>query len=385
MTSGLNPNAGANVRTLISEFGLEAIAATSAENFTYVTGAHVPTARTIPTRHGFAVTTSAGKRFLVVVNLEKNLLSSETEIDDIRTYIEFTDQPVERFAEELKAEGLGKGRIGLDLQYLPAAAFQLLQAALPQAEFVDTTAALGAYRAYKSDAEVSILEKAARGTHRAVLDAMAAARIGETEKVMSDRIAANMISNGADGTAFMCFGSGKYTHLFHAPAFDWAHVSEGDVIRFDVGGHYGAWSSDFARTYSAGSPTALQKQTYSTLIDIETATIDIVRPGILAEDVFFFCRDSFKKHGLQFYMPHVGHSFGLELHESPMLRAGEKTVLKPGMVFNIEPSTFDENRVAYHTEDLLVVTETGYRLLTLGLAPRELPVIGQTITYPVTA
>jgi len=381
MTSGLNPNAGANVRALIAELGLEAIAATIAENFTYVTGAHVPTARTIPTRHGFAVTTASGKQFLVVVNLEKNLLSSETAIGDIRTYVEFKDQPVERFAEELKAEGLGKGRIGLDLQYLPAAAFLLLQAALPEAQFIDTTAKLGAYRAYKSDAEVDILEKAAKGTHRAVLDAMEAAKIGETEKVISDRIAANMIANGADGTAFMCFGSGQYTHLFHAPAFDWAHVSEGDVVRFDVGGQYGAWSSDFARTYSAGNPTALQKETYSTLIDIETATIDIIRPGILAEDVFFFCRDEFKKHGLQFYMPHVGHSFGLELHESPMLRAGEKTVLKPGMVFNIEPSTFDENRVAYHTEDLLVITETGYRLLTLGVAPREMPVIGQKIVY----
>jgi Xaa-Pro aminopeptidase len=198
---------------------------------------------------------------------------------------------------------------------------------------------------------------------------------------MSDRIAANMFRNGADGTAFMCFGSGKYTHLFHAPAFDWVHVSEGDIIRFDVGGQYGAWSSDFARTYSAGSPSELQKQTYAALIDIETATIDIIRPGLRAEDVFFFCRDQFHKHGLQFYMPHVGHSFGLELHESPMLRAGEKTVLQPGMVFNIEPSTFDEHRVAYHTEDLLVVTETGYRLLTLGLAPRDLPVIGQAIAY----
>ena len=381
MSHGLNPAANGNVQSLIAELGLEAIAATSPENFGYVTGAHVPTARTIPTRHGFAVTTASGKQFLVVVNLEKNLLSSETPISDIRTYVEFTDQPVERFAEELRAEGLGKGRIGLDLQYLPAAAFMLLRNALPQAQFVDTTAALGAFRAHKSDAEVAILEKAAKGTHRAVLDAMEAARVGETEKVISDRIAANMIANGADGTAFMCFGSGKYTHLFHAPAFDWAHVSEGDIIRFDVGGQYGAWSSDFARTYSAGNPSALQKQTYSTLIDIETATIDIIRPGILAEDVFFFCRDQFKKHGLQFYMPHVGHSFGLELHEAPMLRAGEKTVLKPGMVFNIEPSTFDDNRVAYHTEDLLVVTETGYRLLTLGLAPREIPVIGQKIVY----
>jgi len=381
MTSGRNPNAQANVHSLITEMGLEALAASSPENFTYVTGAHVPTARTIPTRHGFAVTTGAGKQFLVVVNLEKNLLSAETEIGDIRTYVEFADQPVERFAQELLAEGLGQGRIGLDLSYLPASAVKLLERALPKAELVDTTAALGAFRAHKSEAEIAILERAAKGTHRAVLDAMAAARVGETEKTISDRIAANMLANGADGTAFMCFGSGQYTHLFHAPAFDWARVSEGDIIRFDVGGSYGAWSSDFARTYSAGSPTALQRETYRALIEIEEALVAMVAPGIAAQDIYFACRDQFKARGLQFYMPHVGHSFGLELHENPMLRAGETTILRPGMVFNIEPSTFDENRVAYHTEDLVVVTETGCRVLTLGLAPRELPVIGQVLEY----
>jgi Xaa-Pro dipeptidase len=383
--AGRNPNARNNVRSLISELGLDALVASSPENFGYVTGAHVPTARLLPTRHDFAVTTAAGAEFIVAINLEKNLLSAETDITDIRTYVEFADEPAERFAEELVNEGIGSGRIGLDLKYLPADAVDMVRRALPNAKLVDTTAALGAFRAMKSDEEIAILERAAKSTHRAVLDAMQAARVGETEKVISDRIATNMLHNGADGTAFMCFGSGKYTHLFHASAFDWVTVSEGDIIRFDVGGNYGAWSSDFARTYSAGNPTELQKQTYSALIDIEVATIDIMRPGITAEDVYFFCRDQFRDKGLQFYMPHVGHSFGLELHENPMLRAGEKTVLKPGMVFNIEPSTFDDNRVAYHTEDLLVITETGNRLLTLGLAPRELPVIGQTISYPVAS
>jgi Xaa-Pro aminopeptidase len=174
----------------------------------------------------------------------------------------------------------------------------------------------------------------------------------------------------------MCFGSGRYSNLFHAPAFDWVVPGESEIIRFDVGGQYGPWTSDFARTYSTGNPTEAQRQTHAALIDIETATIAMMGPGVPAEDVYFFCRDRFKDAGLQFYMPHVGHGFGLELHEFPMLRAGEKTRLAPGMVFNVEPSTFDDDMVAYHTEDLLVITETGTRLLTLGLAPREIPVLG---------
>ncbi len=63
-----------------------------------------------------------------------------------------------------------------------------------------------------------------------------------------------------------------------------------------------------------------------------------------------------------------------------MLRPGDKTPLKPGMVINIEPMV-KHSSGAYHTEDLVLVTDDGYRLLTLGLAPEELPVIGRTVSY----
>ena len=106
------------------------------------------------------------------------------------------------------------------------------------------------------------------------------------------------------------------------------------------------------------------------------AAIAAIQPGISAEDMFFTCRADFAKEGLRFMMPHVGHGFGLELHEFPMLRPGNKTVLKTGMVLNVEPVTIDPDRSGYQLEDLALVTAGGSRLLTLGLAPPEIPVIG---------
>ena len=82
---------------------------------------------------------------------------------------------------------------------------------------------------------------------------------------------------------------------------------------------------------------------------------------------------------MPFHMPHIGHSFGIELHEYPMLRPGDKTVIKKGMVFNVEPVGFDKDGMCYHLEDLLVVTDKGIRILTNGLAPNEIPIIGQPI------
>ena len=98
---------------------------------------------------------------------------------------------------------------------------------------------------------------------------------------------------------------------------------------------------------------------------------------MLGEDVFFLSRDEFKKQGLKFHMPHVGHSFGIEAHERPMMRPGEKVPIQAGMAINIEPNVFDELNNFYHVEDLVEVTKEGARVLSLGLAPPELPVIGQ--------
>ena len=50
------------------------------------------------------------------------------------------------------------------------------------------------------------------------------------------------------------------------------------------------------------------------------------------------------------------------------------------MAVNIEPNAFDERNSFYHVEDLVEVTEQGARVLSLGLAPAELPVLGQAIT-----
>jgi Xaa-Pro aminopeptidase len=64
-----------------------------------------------------------------------------------------------------------------------------------------------------------------------------------------------------------------------------------------------------------------------------------------------------------------------------MLRPGDKTPLKPGMVINIEPGAKDDDGSLYHSEDLVLVTDSGFRLLTLGIAPKELPAIGQAVLH----
>jgi Xaa-Pro aminopeptidase len=62
-----------------------------------------------------------------------------------------------------------------------------------------------------------------------------------------------------------------------------------------------------------------------------------------------------------------------------MIRPGEKLLLKAGMIINIEPMTRDSDGNLYHTEDLVLVTDDGHRLLTHGLAPGEIPLLGHPV------
>ncbi|WP_420006308.1 M24 family metallopeptidase [Arenibacterium sp. LLYu02] len=367
------------IRALPETLGLDAVVAMSPENFAYVSGAYIFTVALIRPRQAFAVIPARGAPFQVLCSLETSLSAEESWIDDIRSYTEFVDVPVKALAEALIAAGLTRGRIGLDMDYMPMASWEVLRHLMPEAEFVDSSAAVAGLRALKMPGEIALLRSASERTHRAVLDAMAASQPGDSELAMSNLIAKNMIDTGADGTLFMCFASGRRSHHTHGYAQADVVPQPGDIIRLDVAGTYGAFASDFARTYSAGAPSAAQREVYRGLIESQIATIAAMGPGVVAEDLFHLCREEFARRGLDFHMPHIGHSFGHELHESPMLRPGDKTRLRPGMVINVEPAVHDEENSRYHTEDLILITETGTELLSLGIAPLELPVIGTPI------
>lgn len=368
----------ASIRNLPGVAGVDVLVGVSPENFAYLSESWIFTTRTLPPRQAFALIFVAADPIVLVCGIERSHPEEESWIRDIRTYVEFVEHPMNALAAVLSERGVGKGRIGIDLQFLPQASFQRLSQLMPDARFVDTTDAVAELRAVKSEREVAVLEHASLATHKAALDAMAASKLGDSEKVMADRLLFNMITNGADGTTFLVFGSGPRSGMAHAlPTQRVPGPSE--IIRFDFGGSFGPWQSDFARTYSTGEPTAAQRQTYTALRRAQADTIGVIAPGVAAEDVFFACRDAFKKHGLNFIMPHVGHGFGIELHETPMLRPGNKTPLIASMVLNVEPLTLDEQRSGYQLEDLVLVTPKGFRLLTHGLASENIPVIGSNI------
>lgn len=373
----IRPNLDALER-LLGQKELDALVCVSPENFTYLSGAHITTVKTMRARQAFAILRRRGPPILVVCAIEKSLAKAESWVADIRLYTEFVDDPTAVLASVLGAENLGSARIGLDLDYLPASSYERLRAAHPQLRMENTTEDVARVRSIKSADEIALLERTGKDTHRAVLEGLAESTLGDTEGAIANRIVHKLIDDGANGLQHVHLASGERSpHIHNHPGDDVPR--EGEILRLDVGGIYGAYCSDLARTYSTGKPSELQRDTYRKLCEVQEATIAAMKPGVAAEDIFFLCKAEFEQRGLPCTLPHVGHSFGIEAHETPMIRPGDKTRLAPGMVINIEPMTVDVEGSCYHTEDHVLITVTGNRVLTHGLAPKEIPVLGASL------
>jgi len=357
--------------------GCDIVIGCSPEHFPWLCNGSMPSLTYIRSRPAFACVDASGDGFVVLFDGSESLIRSQSWIDDFVGYREFGDDPLDVLAAELCRRGFARARIGLDFDFLPQRSFALLQRLLPGAALVDSHAALTRLRALKEPMEIATIESAAKATHEAVLDGFAASRPGDTEREIANRILSGCLARGARTILFSTFASGDrtmHTHNFAASRV----VAAEDMLRCDVGPRYLSWLGDLARTYSGGRPSQSQRDLYHAMIEIEHETIAAIRPGVTAESVYAACRRASDRLRVAFTYPHVGHSFGLELHEPPMMRPGDRTELRAGMVINIEPILVDARAgLLMHTEDLVEVTETGARVLTLGLAPAELPSLGE--------
>lgn len=133
---------------------------------------------------------------------------------------------------------------------------------------------------------------------------------------------------------------------------------------------------DMTRTVVRGTPPPEVMAMWEATLEAQQAGLDAVKPGANGKDVHDACCEVFKKHGYASlakpyrdiessakFIHGTGHGLGLEIHEFP--RVGEVDVtLEVGDVITVEPGLYDPEFGGIRIEDLLVVTEDGYRNLT---------------------
>ena len=348
---------------LLAESGLDALVASSLENVSYLSGARMVMQRLIPDRLALLLWPGQGDPAIVLCKGEDVACRPDCWIEDMRSYTEFVTSPVDLLADIVAEKGLARGRLGLEKHSLPSAYVDRLRKRLPGATLVDCGDLMDRARMIKTAEEIDALAQAGRATDQAIRGAFERATIGDSEKKVADEITAGVTAAGADVLNFMFLGTGTRSFEWHARPGP-TRLEAGHVLHTDVAGNFIGYWSDLARTAFVGSPSPRQRDIYDRLYQTHVDSLEAVRPGLRAGDLYAICEAASQKVGLPFQMAHLGHGLGLGLHEHPMLKPTTDELLQPGMVLCIEPAYLDPGVAGYHIEDLVLVTDDGREVLT---------------------
>ncbi|NKB78259.1 MAG: M24 family metallopeptidase [Gammaproteobacteria bacterium] len=119
----------------------------------------------------------------------------------------------------------------------------------------------------------------------------------------------------------------------------------------------------FDRTFWLGEiADKSQQAVYQVAVDSQAAALDVLRPGIMAEEVHAAYAEVIQSAGYD-YPFRCGRGTGFSFLEAPQLVVGDKTILEPNMVFAVDGSVSVDTFRA-QVGDSFIITDDGYEAIT---------------------
>jgi len=227
-------------------------------------------------------------------------------------------------------------------------------------------------RSLKEPGELALMRRAIQATEAAQRAAARALKPGVSENWLEALIGLEFKRAGAVRPAFgSIVGSGKNSTILHYPKHD-QEVPAGALVVVDIGAEIGRYAADITRTYPAdGKFTPEQRKVYEAVLRAQEECMKMIKPGVYYEDIHKKAEDVLAAAGYGDYFIHgLGHFVGLDVHDAGLY----SRPLEAGMVVTVEPGVYiPEKALGVRIEDMVLVTEKGYELMSAGTprAPEE--------------
>jgi Xaa-Pro dipeptidase len=240
-----------------------------------------------------------------------------------------------------------------------------LEKVLPNAKWVDASAAVRHARMVKDRAEIEKLRKAgAIGSKVAELIPSMLKR-GMTETELAAEIEYQMNRQGAAGRSFATivgFGrNGAEPH--YAPQE--VRLEPGMSMVCDFGAFFQRYASDITRSFHFGPTDPELKRVHECVEEAQQAGFDAVRAGVAGREVHLAAQKVIDASPWKGRFIHgVGHSIGLAVHDGYGMSARTEEPLEAGMAITVEPGIYLPGRGGVRIEDDVLVTEKGCEFLT---------------------
>jgi len=257
-------------------------------------------------------------------------------------------------------------RVGVEPTGLRFLELDLLRKALPEAKFVDGSAALAGLRMQKGSEELNAMRQAAIIAQNALLNTLENVKPEQNELQISAELMVQLFRAGSEAELPFApiVSSGPNSANPHASPTDRV-LREGEMLLIDWGASFAGYFSDITRTFFCGEPNEEMKQIADLVEKANAAARLGGRAGMPAGEVDQLARGVIAEGGYAEYFTHrTGHGLGMEAHEPPYIYQGNPLILKPGMVFTIEPGIYLPGKSGVRIEDDVVVEDEGLRSLT---------------------
>jgi Xaa-Pro aminopeptidase len=256
-------------------------------------------------------------------------------------------------------------RVGFEQTTLTYAEFRDIEQNFQGLTLVPTADWIEQLRMVKDDAELHVMQEAAKLADDTFEHMIHFVKPGMTEKEVALEIEFFMRRHGATSSSFETIvASGERSALPHGIASDRV-IGRDEFVKLDFGAYYKGYCSDITRTLFIGTPTKKHVEIYQIVLEAQLAGVEQIRIGMTGKQADALTRDIIKRYGYNGYFGHgTGHGLGMEIHEAPRLSPTGEVVLKSGMTVTIEPGIYIPDFGGVRIEDDVVLTPNGAVRLT---------------------
>ena len=173
-------------------------------------------------------------------------------------------------------------------------------------------------------------------------------------------------------------------------------LKNGDIVNIDITVIKDGYHGDTSRMFYVGEPSIQARRLCEITYDCMWLGITKVKPGATLGDIGHAIQTYAEKNGCSVVREFCGHGIGKKFHEDPQVlhygKPGTGLKLQAGMMFTIEPMinagkrdikqlgdgwtiVTKDHSLSAQWEHTVLVTETGYEVMTLSADSPPIPSI----------
>lgn len=354
---------------------IDAVIFTSKDNLRYFTGFQTIIWMSNIATPGILIVTRNGSMTMVGSTLRLDTIIISVCVEDVRGYDKLAPNSpgyIELVYDVLKEKNVHRGKIGLEIgkesrMHLSYENQNKLIGLIGKENIISADATIWPVRKIKSPREIELLRKVSNINNAAFDNALSAITPGMSEVDVYRRFCIEMFQLGADEVMPLGIRAGaeRYSQGNSSPSR--RPIGKGEMILVDGGALYKGYNTDIIRQTIIGKPSDRQRALYDFSVETCMEGLSAIKAGVTAESVTrridAFAQKS--KFANWYRTPGwSGHGIGLHVHEPPIIGLGSTEVLEVGMFLAIEPDFYEENVGVFGIEHNVLVTETGYELLS---------------------